>query len=187
LFRSPNAKDEAVEEHIILPIANLNNMQALLDMASLIQSKKSPHPLTVLSVVPNNEMAEINLKKARKNLDSIAKYASGSETEVNVMTTIDYNIAGGISRASKETLATCILIGCPSKTIIIDKLVGENAESILILTDISLFMCRLEKPFVSQKGIVLFVPPMAEAEKGFNYWMHKVTLLTQELSLPIKC
>src|SRR5690606_21192254 len=130
---------------------------------------------------------EINLKKARNNLDSIARYASGSETEVNIVTTIDYNIAGGISRASKEILATCILIGWPSKTSIIDKLVGEKAESILNLTDISLFMCRLEKPFVSQKGIVLFVPPMAEAEKGFNYWMHKVTLLTQELSLPIKC
>src|SRR5690606_10921198 len=183
----PNAKDEAVEEHIILPIANLNNMQALLDVASLIQSKKSPNPLTVLSVVPNNEMAEINLKKARKNLDSIAKYASGSETEVNIMTTIDYNIAGGISRASKEALATGILIGWPSKTSIIDKLVGGKAESILNLTDVSLFMCRLEKPLVSHKRIVLFVPPMAEAEKGFQYWLSKVILLTQELSLPVKC
>src|SRR5690606_15396550 len=45
----PNAKDENAEENIILPIANLNNMQTLLDVASLIQSKKSPHPLTVLS------------------------------------------------------------------------------------------------------------------------------------------
>src|SRR5690606_36359513 len=50
-----------------------------------------------------------------------------------------------------------------------------------------LFMCRLEKPLISQKRIVLFVPPMAEAEKGFSYWMSKVSLLTQELSLPIKC
>ncbi|WP_118196161.1 cation:proton antiporter [Albibacterium indicum] len=183
----PNAKDEAAEEHIILPIANLNNMQALLDVASLIQSKKSPNPLTVLSVVPNNEMAEVNLKKARKNLDSIAKYASGSETEVNIMTTIDYNIAGGISRASKEVLATGILIGWPSKTSIVDKLVGGKAESILNLTDVSLFMCRLEKPLVGHKRIVLFVPPMAEAEKGFQYWLNKVILLTQELSLPVNC
>ncbi len=180
-------QDETNEEHIILPIANLNNMEMLLDMATLIRNKKSPHPLTVLSVVPNNEMAEINLKKARKNLDSIAKYASGSETEVNVMTTIDYNTAGGISRASREILATCILIGWPSKSSIIDKLVGEKAESILNLTDISLFMCRLENPLVSQKRIVLFVPPMAEAEKGFLYWLNKISILTQELSLPLLC
>lgn len=189
------SQDEAVpaelnplnDEHIMLPIANLNNMEPLLDMATLIRNKKTSHPLTVLSVVPNNELAEINLKKARNNLDSIARYASGSETEVNIVTTIDYNIAGGISRASREVLATCILIGWPSKTSIIDKLVGEKAESILNLTDISLFMCRLEKPFVSQKRIVLFVPPMAEAEKGFAYWMNKIVLLTQELSLPVLC
>src|SRR5690554_609750 len=41
----PNVRDESLEENIILPIANLNNMQMLLDMASLIQSKKSPYPL----------------------------------------------------------------------------------------------------------------------------------------------
>src|SRR5690606_7065044 len=189
------SQDEAVpaelnplnDEHIMLPIANLNNMEPLLDMATLIRNKKTSHPLTVLSVVPNNELAEINLKKARNNLDSIARYASGSETEVNIVTTIDYNIAGGISRASREVLATCILIGWPSKTSIIDKLVGEKAESILNLTDISLFMCRLEKPFVAQQRVVMFVPPMAEAEKGFHYWLNKVTRLTQELSLPMLC
>src|SRR5690606_21597974 len=180
-------QDETKEEHIILPIANLNNMEILLDMATLIKNKKSSHPLTVLSVVPNNEMAEINLKKARKNLDSIARYASGSETEVNIMTTIDYNIGGGISRATREILATCILIGWPSKSSIIDKLVGEQTESILNLTDVSLFMCRLEKPFVSHRRIILFVPPMAEAEKGFAYWLNKICKLTQELSLPLVC
>lgn len=173
------------DEQIVLPIANLNNMEILLDIATLIRNKKSRNPLTVLSVVPNNEMAEINLKTARKNLDSIAKYASGSETEVNIMATIDVNIASGISRASREVLADCILIGWPSKTNIIDKLVGERAESILNRTDINIFMCHLEKPFISHKRIILFSPPISESEKGFAYWMTKVSKLAQELSLPM--
>lgn len=173
------------DEQIVLPIANLNNMEILLDMATLIRNKKSRNPLTVLSVVPNNEMAESNLKTARKNLDSIAKYASGSETEVNVMATIDVNIASGISRASREVLADCILLGWPSKTNIIDKLVGERTESILNRTDINIFMCHLEKPLISQKRILLFAPPISESEKGFQYWMTKVAKLTQELSLPM--
>jgi Kef-type K+ transport system membrane component KefB len=181
-----NTDDKAYDdEQIVLPIANLNNMEILLDIATLIRNKKSRNPLTVLSVVPNNEMAEINLKTARKNLDSIAKYASGSETEVNIMATIDFNIASGISRASREVLANCILLGWPSKTNIIDKLVGERTESILNRTDINIFMCHLEKPFISQKRIILFSPPISESEKGFTYWMTKVSKLTQELSLPL--
>lgn len=178
-------KDTAREEQLMLPIANLNNMESLLDFATLIKSKHSPHPITVLTVVPNNEMAEQNLKKARKNLDSTAKYASGSETEVNMMATIDYNIAGGISRAAREVAADGILLGWPSKPGIIEKMVGEKTESILNQTDTSLFMCHVEKPLVLQKRIVVFCPPLAESELGFEYCMDKVLRLSQELTIPI--
>src|SRR5690606_23512758 len=160
--------------------------ESLLDFATLIKSKHSPHPITVLTVVPNNEMAEQNLKRARKNLDSTAKYASGSETEVNMMATIDYNIAGGISRAAREVAADGILLGWPSKPGIIEKMVGEKTESILNQTDTNLFMCHVEKPLVLQKRIVVFCPPLAESELGFDYCMDKVLRLSQELTTPIQ-
>src|SRR5690606_37937321 len=139
------------DERLILPIANLNNMETLLDFATLIKSKHSPHPLTVVTVVPNNESAERNLLKARKNLDSTAKYASGSATEVSVQATIDYNIPNGISRAALEQSADGILLGWPSKPGIIEKLVGEKTESILNKTDTNLFMCQVDKSLVSHK------------------------------------
>lgn len=172
-------------ERILIPVANLNNMEILLDLATLVRNQKTVEPLTVLSVVPNNALAELNLKKARKNLDSIARYASGSETEVEIMTTIDYNIAGGISRASKEVSADCILLGWPSKVSIIDKLVGEKTESILNRTNTNIMMCSLPQPLVTQARIMVFAPPLSEAEKGFPYWMEKLNRLAQELSRPV--
>ncbi|PPL00205.1 cation:proton antiporter [Parapedobacter indicus] len=175
----------AKEEQLILPIANLNNMEALLDFATLIKSKQSPHPLTVLTVVPNDELAEQNLQKARKNLDSTVKYAAGTETEVTIMTTIDYNIPNGISRAATETSADAILLGWPSKPGIIEKLVGEKTESILNQTDTNLFMCQVNRPLVSHKRLTLFCPPLAETELGFVFCMDKIQRLSQELSIPI--
>lgn len=172
-------------EQLVLPIANLNNMESLLDFATLIKSIKSPHPLTVLTVVPNNEMAEQNLKKARKNLDSTAKYASGSETEVNVTTIIDFNIASGISRAARDVSADGIILGWPSKPGIIEKMVGEKTESILNKTDTNLFMCHIEKPLVAHKRILVFCPPFAEAELGFRFWLDKVIRLSKELTLGV--
>ncbi|WP_134090351.1 cation:proton antiporter [Olivibacter sp. XZL3] len=180
-------KDVLRDEHILLPIANLNNMEILLDFATMIKNKKSPHPVTILSVVPNNELAEANLKKARKNLDSTAKYASGSEIAVNMMATIDYNIAGGISRASREIMADSILLGWPSQVGIIEKMVGEKTESILNRTDINIFMCHFAKPFVSNSKITLICPPMAEDEKGFSYWLTKIGQLAIELTFPVVC
>ncbi|SFC08481.1 Kef-type K+ transport system, membrane component KefB [Parapedobacter composti] len=180
-------RNVAREEQLMLPIANLNNMEALLDFATLIKSKHSPHPITVLTVVPNNEMAEHNLQRARKNLDSTAKYASGSEMEVSVTATIDHNIANGISRAAREVGADGILLGWPSKPGIIEKMVGEKTESILNQTDTSLFMCHVDKPLVTHGRIVLFCPPLSESELGFDYCMEKVLRLSQELTVPVQC
>lgn len=179
---------EHVEEHdeqIVIPIANLNNMEAILDFATLVKSKKSPHPLNILSVVPNDELAERNLNQARQNLDKMARYASGSETEVELQTKVDFNIANGISRASKEAFADCLILGWPSATSFVEKIVGEKTESILNRTDSTLMMCRIEKPFITNKSITVFVPPLAESEVGFAYWMEKMTKLASELSLPI--
>lgn len=178
-------KNVAREEQLVLPIANLNNMESLLDFATLIKSKHSPHPLTILTVVPNNEMAEQNLQRARKNLDSTAKYASGSETEVNMMATIDHNIPSGISRAAREVGADGILLGWPSRPGIIEKMVGEKTESILNQTDTNLFMCHVDKPLIMQKRIVVFFPPLSESELGFDYCMEKVSRLSQELTISI--
>ncbi|GGG97500.1 sodium:proton antiporter [Parapedobacter pyrenivorans] len=182
----PSEKNIAREEQLVLPIANLNNMESLLDFATLIKSKHSPHPITVLTVVPNNEMAEQNLQRARKNLDSTAKYASGSETEVNMMATIDHNIASGISRAAREVMADGILLGWPSRPGIIEKMVGEKTESILNQTDTNLFMCHVDKPLVLQKRIVVCCPPLSESELGFDYCVEKIMRLSQELTIPIQ-
>ncbi len=173
------------EERLLLPIANLDTMEPILDFATLIKSKKSPHPLHILSVVADNEQAERNIANARKNLDSMAKYASGSEMDVELLSTIDFNIASGIGRTSKDILADCLILGWPSATSFIDKIVGEKTESILNRTDANLFMCRFDNPFLSNRSIIIFVPPLAESEKGFEYWMEKMLKLAGELTLPL--
>src|SRR5690606_26798018 len=49
------------DEQIIIPIANIDTMEPILDFAALIKAKKSPYPLYILSVVPDNAQAEKNL------------------------------------------------------------------------------------------------------------------------------
>lgn len=176
---------EEKEEQLLIPIANFSIMEPILDFAALIKSKKSPYPVNILSVVPNNAQAEKNLKDAQQKLDTMAKYASGAEMEVEMLTKVDFNIADGISDMSRETLADCIIMGWPSATSFLDKIIGEKAESILSKTDVNLFMCRLDKPFFSHKSITIFVPPLAELEIGFAYWMEKMLKLAQELTVPV--
>lgn len=176
---------EESEEQIMIPLANMNNMEPILDFAALIRSKKSHYPINIVSVVKDNEQAEKNIQEAKRNLENTAKYASGSETEVELLTTVDINIPAGIARMSRKVLADCIIMGWPSVSSFVDKIVGEKSESILNNTDTTLFMCKIEKPLISHRSITVFVPPLAESEVGFEYWMEKILKLARELSLPI--
>src|SRR5690554_5317795 len=142
-------------EHILLPIANVENIEKLLEFSIFIKDKKSPNPVSILSVVSNNQEAEINILKARKKLEKFVQQAIASEVKVNIITTIDYNIASGIARISREIMADVIVLGWPRRTGLFDKLVGEKLEGILSSTDKTTFVCHLEKPLALYKRILI--------------------------------
>jgi Kef-type K+ transport system membrane component KefB len=174
-------------EHILLPLANFSNMENLLDFASLLKNKKSSNPITILSIVPNDKEAELNLQKAKQNLDSLAKHASANETHVNVVATIDHNVASGIVRTSKEIMADIIILGWPKKSSLVDKLMGERTDSILNESDKNIFLCNIDKLLITGKRIVLIAPPFSELENGFETWLQKTIKLANELTLTITC
>lgn len=175
----------AHSEHILLPIANVSNIEKLLEFAIFIKDKKSANPVSILSVVSNNKEAEINILKARNKLEEFVRQASASETKVNVITTIDHNPASGIARISREIMADIIILGWPQRTGFIDKLIGEKVDSLLNNTDKTTFICHLEKPLVLHKRIVVVAPPLTEHENGFDLWLGKTAKFAQELSIPI--
>lgn len=172
-------------EHILLPIANILNIEKFLEFAILIKDKKSANPISILSIVSNNNEAEINILKARNTLEEFVRQASASETKVNIITTIDHNPASGIIRISREIMADIIILGWPQRSGFFDKLIGDKLENILNKTDKTAFICHLEKPFVQLKRIVVTAPPLAEHEIGFDIWVNKIAMLAQELSSPI--
>ncbi len=172
-------------EQILIPIANLINIDKVLDFAVLIKEKKSINPLAILTVVPNTAEAEKTIVKAKQGLEKFIMETTASDTQATVMATIDHNAASGISRSAKEIMADIILLGWPQKTGFLDKLIGDKMESILQNTEKTLFICDFQIPLVNHKRLFLIVPPNAEFEEGFPTWINKVAKLSVELSIPI--
>ena len=175
------------DEHILMPLANLDNMELLLEFAVFLKNKKSKNPITILSVVPNNEEAEKNLFKAKKNLQSLVKMASANETKINVIATIDHNIGSGIIRASREVFADTIIIGWPRKTGLIERFIETKTASIISQTSKAIYVCHFENPLINHKKMVVVCPPLGELETGFVIWLSRVSVLSKELSLNIFC
>jgi Kef-type K+ transport system membrane component KefB len=174
-------------EHIMIPIANLNNMETLLEFAVFVKNKKSINPITILSVVPNDEEAEKNLIRAKMNLQSLVKMASSNETKIKIIATIDHNIAGGIIRASREEMTDTIMIGWPRRTGLIERFIETKTASIISRTSKAVYICHFEYPLVGHTKIVAVCPPLAELEPGFEIWLPKISTLSKELSLSILC
>lgn len=179
-------EEELKQENILIPLANYNHLEMMLDLASIFRNKKSVNPITLLSVVPNNDTAEFNLLNARKKLSDSIKYASASETKVDIVATIDYNIIGGIIRTSREKSANIILSGWPHKSTFIDKFLGDNhTEGIVESLNKDFFACQLNKALVLHSRIVVTCPPLSEYEYGFKVWFSKIGILSKELTIPV--
>ncbi|WP_140485047.1 cation:proton antiporter [Flavobacterium sp. GSA192] len=191
VIESENDKTDLVvanklnEEHILLPIASIKKIEKLLEFSILIKDKKSPNPVSILSVVSNDKEAESNIIKTRNKLEEFVRQGSATETKVNAITTIDHNITSGVARISREIMANIIVMGWPVRSGVLDKLIGEKTESILENTDKTVFICDLVKPLVLHKRILVVVPPLAEHENGFDLWVVKIVKLAQELSIPL--
>ncbi len=179
--------NEVHSEHILLPVEKVENIEKILEFSIFIKDKKSANPLSVLTVVSNNDEAEINILKARNKLEAFVLQASASETKVNIITTIDHNAASGIARISREIMADIIILGWPKQRIgFFDKLLGKKVDDILTSTEKTTFICHIQKQLILHKRIVIVAPPLAEHEKGFEHWVIKMSKLAQELSIPIQ-
>ena len=173
-------------ERILLPIANISNIDKLLEFTLLIKDKKSVNPITVLSVVPNDAESEINILTARQKLEEYIKHGAAAEIKINTIVTIALNATNGIERISKEIMADIIVLGWPKKAGILEKLIGEKIYSIINNVDKNLFICHQGKSLITQKRIVVLAPPFSEKEIGFETWLNKLLKLSNELSIPIK-
>ena len=174
-------------ENILIPIADFNNMEAMLDLAVLFRDKDSSEPIHLLSVVPDSVNAQANLLTARKKLHDSVKYASGNGTDIEVIATLDHNVSSGVLRIAKEKCANIIITGWPRKANVIDKFLGDKSAALIENSEADLFILSLNKPITVLKSIHLVCPPAYLMEKTMTVWLAKVCKLSTELSLSVTC
>jgi len=183
----PDTATDNLKEHILLPVEDFKKIEPMLDLAVFIKDKKSPNPITLLSIVPNDDETEKNLLRARKNMEDVRRLASATDTNINVIASIDYNAASGTIRTAKEIMADTILLDWPERSSILDRVFGERTENILAGADKNVFICKVKHMLAAHKQILVFCPPLLELEKGFTGCLDNLTRLAKELTAPVIC
>lgn len=180
---SPNLSE--IPERILVPIANADTMEQLIDLAVLVKNPKSIEPIYPLAIIKDDQQSKENILQSNKLLEKAKRHAAATDTDVAVLTRVDNNIPNGIVRAVKDLMITEIVMGWSEKLSTKDRIFGSILDNILRKAGEMILVAKLVQPVSTIKHIRIAVPPRAESEPGFVHWLNTVRTIAKQTSAPI--
>ena len=173
-FNSSKEEENELSEQILIPVANPETTEHLVNLALMIRDTKLNKPLVAVSVVTDNKNIQERKQAGLKNLENAAKIASATDVKVTQVSRYDLNICSGIVHAAEEYNATNLVIGLHWKANIIDSFFGNVTASLLKKTNREIMVARYMIPPTTVRKIHVAVPPRAEYETGFAKWIEHI-------------
>ncbi len=158
-------------ERILVPVANPANFEPLIDLAIMIKNPKSYEPIFPLSVVNDDAESRKRILMNDKLFENAISHARAAEVEVDVISRVDLNVAGGIIRAVKDLAISDIIIGWNGKPSAVDIFFGTIMSHVLEKTTQTVLVSKINQPVNTFRRLVVVVPPQAELEMGFSRWV----------------
>jgi hypothetical protein len=164
----------ASSQRFLVPINNPKTMEKLIDFAIVMKYNTDISPIVALTVVNDDNQAQVKLLESRKLLDKAIIHAASAEQQIEITATIDRNVTGGIMRVIKEKFITDIVIGWSEDINLVDRILGKTFDGLVKQTTQNIFVTRFPNPLNIQRTIVLVCPVFAEKENGFYKWLVSV-------------
>jgi hypothetical protein len=173
-------------QRVLVPIANPQTMEKLIDFSMVIKNPKDFSPIVGLTVVKDDDQAQARLLQSKKLLDKAIVYAAAADQKIEIMSTIDRNITGGIKRIATEKFITDIVAGWSPQKNLADIIFGQTFDNLVKQTSQTIFITRFTMPLNVHKNMVLICPFFAEKEPGFYKWLVNIFRAASQLSTSIQ-
>lgn len=175
-----NLGEKELEERILIPVANPATIENLVNLALMLKDRKKKSPLYALSVIIDKDGANAS-DLSQTLLPKVAKLAASADTQVNMVSRYDVNIASGIIHTIKENQITDIVVGFHHKANIADTFFGPTTQNILRRTNKMLLIVKGLTPINTINKIVVAVPAKAEYETGFDRWVDRIANISTQM------
>ena len=168
-------------EKILIPIANPDTIEDLINLSLVIRDPKQRDNLLALNVINDDSSSESAELRGKRYLEKAARITASEDVPLRQITRYDLNIASGIIHTAKEYAVTDIVIGLHRKTNLMDSFFGTMTENLLKGTNRQIMIAKLLMPVNTLRRIVVAVPDKAEYEKGFLKWMTQLCRMGKQL------
>ena len=177
-----DASDTAGQgERILIPVANPDTIEDLVNLALVIRNPKSQGGLVALSVNVDSAGNRIKSETGKQGLEKVAKIAAAADVNVSMVSRYDTSVSSGIIHTVKEYSATDIVIGLHQKSGFLDSFFGVLTNNLLKGSNLEVMVARLSIPVNTVKNMIVIVPPQAEYEAGFSKWMTHLARMSGQL------
>ena len=158
-------------EQILIPVANPETLENLINLALVIKDNKRKDGMIALNVLNDNNSTDSRAAQGKRNLEKAAMIAASADVHMEMVSRYDMNIASGIIHTIKEYEVSDVIIGLHHKANIVDSFFGNLTESLLKGTNREVMIARFLMPVNTLRRINVAVPPKAEFETGFVKWV----------------
>jgi Kef-type K+ transport system membrane component KefB len=161
-------------EKILLPVSNPNNIDELVNLSTIIKSKRNREGLFSLNIITAENVDPEGEKSARKLLEKVEVAASATDVKMKTILRYDANIVMGISNTIKENSISDLLLGLHVKKSMSDSFPGKLTAGILSKCNCTTYIYRPFQPISTIKRHHVIIPGHAENEAGFSFWLSKI-------------
>ncbi len=173
--------EEELTEKILVPYANPNNINKLLDIAAMQFNLNTQSIIYPLAVITENTEYKQTITTNKTILEKLIQNSYPKYIQFQPTTRIDTNPVSGILRATKELMATTLIIGWTGQKTKFD-ILGSNIDTILEHTSLQTLVCHINQSVNIFSKLIITVPKNAEFEKGFKKWLFFINSLTKNAS-----
>jgi len=170
-------------ERILIPMSRPASADGLLDLSFAIRGGDG-EPIYPLFVVPRGSPKLVADGEAM--LGHAVRYAAAAEIPLVPITRVDPSVASAVSRAVQEERIATIVTGWSGDPSTEQRIFGSVIDQILEQTSAGLLVCRLQRPFNTQAGVVLVVPPLAAVEPRFDDAVRLVKRMAAMMGRPLR-
>lgn len=172
---------EQKKERILIPVANPETLERLMQLALVVRDEKRTDNLVALNVInDNNDSVRLEMR-GKRSLERAAQIAASANVPLKTVSRFDLNIATGILHTAKETESTTIVIGLHNKSNLVDSFFGNLTEDLLKNTYQQVMIARFQMPVNTLRRIIVAVPPKSEFEHGFVKWITHLCRMSSQL------
>lgn len=176
--------EKEMKQKILIPMANPENMEHLLDFAVLIKKDDDGIPLYPLTIFSPGKKVRDDINENQEKINNVIE-SLHTDIKFETGSRIDANVTNGIVRAAEEIVATAIVMGWHKHFTTFHMLFGDILSHLLKKTQRMVIVLKTPTDFRQVYRVHLICTGNAQFEDGFTLWMDTLLYFTKKMLIKV--